>query len=548
MRRCKALAKEIKAQRAPIWPAPLTAALPAKDLADELLDSYLDTTETLYRVLHIPSFRRNYDALWLLASDTWHDRSFLIQLKLVLAIGAATYDDAFSLRSSAMTWVYEAQTYLSEPGSKARLDLQSLQTSILLLIAQETIGVEGHALWIAAGALVRTAMHIGLHRDPTDQFATARPRLVREMCLRLWNTVLELALQSSFVAGKPPLVSTDDFDAPCPGNFDDDQLMPELDDPLPKPDDDFTQMTIPIALRKMFPLRLAVAKMLNDANAQGTYEETQRLDQGLRDIYKDVFRTLSRAKLVSPASAPRFDINALDVIVHRYISSLHLPFLDPGQYNTAYAFSRQAIVDGALRIWRAASPTWQKLPPDMRTESVNTSASTSATDATDKFSRFTLCGSAAGFFRSAAFHANLNIALELKAQLREQESLGPAMLRPDLLSVLQDAKHFTLKCVDAGETNVKGYLFVCLITAQIHSLQQGMGQDEIRTAVLGAVEDALDVCLYRLEKMQREDPGRKNVTSGLENRCMTGGYDSQVSSALCRLLSFDLYSDDRFPI
>lgn len=544
MRKCKTLAKEIKVQRAPIWPAPLTAALPAKDLADELLDSYLETTETLYRVLHIPSFRRDYDSLWLLASDTSLDKVFLIQLKLVLAIGATTYDDTFSLRVSAMNWVYEAQTYLADPGSKAHLGLHSLQTSILLLIAQEAIGIEGHTLWIAAGALVRTAMHMGLHRDPTSQFGTSRPRLMHEMCLRLWNTVLELALQSSFVAGKPPLVSLDDFDAPCPGNFDDDQLMPELGDPLPKPNDIFTQMTIPIALRKMFPLRLAVAKMLNDANPQGTYEETQKLDQGLRELYKDVLRTLSRANLVSPSSASRFDANALDIIVHRYISSLHIPFFEKGQHDAAYAFSRQAVVNGAFRVWRAASSSWQKAAPGMLAESVDAFTSPSRVD---KFSRFIRCGSAAGFFRSAAFHANLTVALELKAQLREQEDLGPAMLRPDLLSVLQDAKHFTLQCIDAGETNVKGYLFVCLITAQIHSLQQGMGHDEIRNAVLKAVEDALDVCLCRLEQMQREDLGRRNVTSSLDNRCttvlaapsdLTGGCDSQVRSAICRLTSF----------
>ncbi|KAM3530287.1 hypothetical protein MY4038_004969 [Beauveria bassiana] len=544
MRKCKALAREIKIQRAPVWPTAPTAVLPAKNLADELVDSYLDTSETLYRVLHMPSFRRDYDSLWLLGQDALPDKAFLMQLKLVLAIGATTYDDTFSLRSSAMTWVYEAQTYLSEPGSKSRLSIQSLQISVLLLIAQEAIGLEAHALWIAAGALVRTAMHMGLHRDPTDQFVASRPRLAHEMCLRLWNTVLELALQSSFVAGKPPLVSIDDFDAPCPGNFDDDQLMPEVKDPLPKPEQQFTQMTIPIALRKMFPLRLAVAKSLNDVNAQVTYEEAQKLDQGLRDVYKDVFRTLTRAGLIHPASAPRFDIKALDVIVHRYISSLHVPFLEKAQHDPTYAFSRQAAVDGALRIWRAASSSWQTVPLGIGAESIDGFANSSATD---KFGRFARCGSAAGFFRSAAFHANLTVAFELRTQLQEQESLGPAMLRPDLISVLEDAKHFTMQSINAGETNVKGYLFICLITTQIYSLQQGMGSDDTRSAILGAVEDALDVSLNSLEIMRRAGAGQRVSDSSLDSTYatamatppgMTEGYDSQVRCSDGRLVSF----------
>ncbi|TQV93657.1 C6 transcription factor [Cordyceps javanica] len=357
-------------------------------------------------------------------------------------------------------------------------------------------------------------MHMGLHRDPSEQFAASRPRLVHEVCLRLWNTVLELALQSSFVAGKPPLVSLGDFDAPCPGNFDDDQLMPGLIDPCPKPEQVFTQTTIAIALRKTFPLRLAAAKMLNDTNAQGTYEETKRLDQGLRAIYKDVFQNLTRAKLVSRASAPRFDTNALDVIVHRYISSLHVPFLDRDQHETAYAYSRQATVDAALRIWRAASPSWHKTAPELSAHSTNSLGSPSGAD---KFARFARCGSAAGFFRSSAFYANLTVALELKTQLQEQESFGPAMLRPDLLSVLQDAKHFTLRCVNAGETNVKGYIFICLLMAQIESLQRGAEPDDVRGAIVKAVEKALDVCLHSLEAMRTTGSRRKISDSRLDD-------------------------------
>lgn len=32
-----------------------------------------------------------------------------MQVKLVLALGAVTYNDRFSLRASAIQWVYEAQ-------------------------------------------------------------------------------------------------------------------------------------------------------------------------------------------------------------------------------------------------------------------------------------------------------------------------------------------------------------------------------------------------------------------------------------------------------
>ena len=89
------------------------ADLPPKYVADKPVDCYLRTTETIYRILHVPTLRRDYEALWV--SDTEPDTVFLVQLKLVLAIGATTYDEQFSLRASAIQWLYEAQAWFSEP-------------------------------------------------------------------------------------------------------------------------------------------------------------------------------------------------------------------------------------------------------------------------------------------------------------------------------------------------------------------------------------------------------------------------------------------------
>lgn len=262
IQRCKALAKVIKTQRTPSWPSPPTAALPPKDVADELVDCYLRTSETVYRILHIPTFRRDYEALWV--PDTVPDAAFMVQLKLVLAIGATTYDEQFSLRVSAIRWVYEAQTWLSEPEFKSRLSISSLQTNLLVLLARETAHISEGLVWISAGALLKTAVYMGLHRDPAR--LPKRATFVAEMRRRLWNTILEVTLQSRLTSGRPPLVSLDDFDTEPPGNFDDDQLVAE--DPVPKQDGNFTQVSIAIALRKTFSVRLAVTKFLNDLGSR----------------------------------------------------------------------------------------------------------------------------------------------------------------------------------------------------------------------------------------------------------------------------------------
>jgi hypothetical protein len=100
------------------------ADLPSKDVTDQLVDCYLRMTETVYRVLHVPTFRRDYEAIWV--SDTELDTAFLIQLKLILTIRTITYNEHFSLYISAIKWVYETQTWCSVPEFKSRLSIQIL--------------------------------------------------------------------------------------------------------------------------------------------------------------------------------------------------------------------------------------------------------------------------------------------------------------------------------------------------------------------------------------------------------------------------------------
>lgn len=184
------------------------------------------------------------------------------------------------MRATATHWVYEAQNWLSKPDFKSRLNIQSLQTNLLLLLARETINVGGELVWISAGA--RMAVYMGLHRDPVH--LSKRTTFAAEMYRRLWNTILEMTLQSSIISGGPPFVSLDYFDTKAHGNFDDDQLMAK--DPVPKLDDNFTQVSIAITLRKTFPLRVAITKFLNDLGSHGTYEETLKLDTDLKASYK----------------------------------------------------------------------------------------------------------------------------------------------------------------------------------------------------------------------------------------------------------------------
>ncbi|KAJ6022722.1 hypothetical protein N7460_013117 [Penicillium canescens] len=519
LQKCKYLGKMIKSQRAPQWPVPITPDLPPRDICDTLVDCYLRTVERIYRVVHIPTFRKEYAKIWL--SETQPDPMFLVQLKLLLAIGTITYDEDFSLRSWATHSIHEAQTWASEPEFKSRLAIPFLQIQILLLIARELIGVDGRMVWVAAGALMRTAMCMGLHRDPAC--IPKMSRYASEMRRRLWNTIMEICLQSSMESGGLPLISMDDFDTEAPGNFEDDQL--EMEDCTPHPESKFTSVSVAIAFRKMFPIRLAIAKSLNDVRCQGSYEETLRLDAKLRSCYKEMCRTLREfISRSAQNSLSRFELLVLDFIMRRYLLSIHIPFFAPSLHETAYAFSRNVVVETALKLFASA----YRSHSSRGGSSLNTDQSPGETE----FSRLVVNGS--GFFRTAPMNACFIISVEIRTRIKEDESLDILNIRPDLLAAMHDAKALNLRCIEVGETNIKGYLFMSLALAQIDSLMRGATEEETPLLLIKAAEDAEEDCLTILERFAAKGQNGKNG-EGLDSSStnplpeMVGGWDFMMA-------------------
>ncbi|KAL2016246.1 hypothetical protein VTK56DRAFT_4022 [Thermocarpiscus australiensis] len=349
-------------------------------------------------------------------------------------------------------------------------------------------------VWSFAGYPLRTAMYMGLHRDAAGMGPKTITPLTTEMRRRLWNTVLELALQSSLSSGGPPLISLDDFDTEPPGNFDDDQLLdtPNREEPAPKAQGEFAQTTIAIALRRTFPQRLAIVTYLNDLSSRGAYAETLKLDSELRTAYRDLSRILQTCRSKSLATGLKgpsdYELRALDMLLRRHFLSLHAPFFSAALQNeTAFAFSRKVVVETALRLWRAAFP----LPLS--------SESNHHGEVGDLLSRLAIYGS--GFFRTASIHAFVLIAAELRTLLREEESLGPVALRPDLLAVLNDMKLYSWRRVEAGATNFRGYLVACMVGAHVEALRRGRSEEEAAARAIEAAGEAEERALGFFEEV-----------------------------------------------
>lgn len=257
----------------------IRASIPPPETCEILLDAYFRTSESAFRIFHIPTFRKEYAQYLrqpLLASD-----SFVLKMLLAMGIGTMFYQevDFEKLREQAKMWVYAAQSWLSEiPYEKSRLNIAGLQIHCLLLIARQSLAVVDDQVWISTGSLVRRAISVGLHRDP--KYFPNVSVLQAEIRRRLWATIVELNIQFSAEAGMRPLISLDDFDTEPPANINDEDINEDTNSsPVSKPSSVFTQTSIQIILLSSLKTRMEIIQLCNSLNTEPSYEEVSKLGE-----------------------------------------------------------------------------------------------------------------------------------------------------------------------------------------------------------------------------------------------------------------------------
>ncbi|SPO01477.1 uncharacterized protein DNG_04150 [Cephalotrichum gorgonifer] len=485
LRECKTIGRLIKAQRMPVLTSTsLGEKLVSLALSDHLLEIYLSTFELTHRILHIPSFRKEYARFR--ADPTSVSQSFRIQLQLCLAIGASMHDDKFSYRIDATRWVYEARLWLILPSEKERISVTGLQVMCLLMVARQTVGVAPGVAWPDAGALLRCAVFGGLHRDPSR--LPAMSVLHAEVRRRLWATVLEITVQTAVESGAPTMLSLDDYDTEPPLDVDDDQLT---DDPEPEeriirpPAAGHSQTSLQLLLLTHLPVRLAVTKFANDFRSTNSYAEALTLHDQITSSCDAISRRLARlVPETSSSSAPvtMFHQRYVDVSARKFIFALHYPFIsrldDP-----AYYFSRKVLSDAARRI-----AAMHMLP--------HVEAGALPPAGVEHFVNLSICST--GFARMS-MQAFILLGPELLALKKEEiNSYGEAGEGgAELRRLLDEAVVWSQARMRAGETNAKGCMFVEAILAEVDGVAagyEGKGlEDYIHERMTRSVQETLEV-------------------------------------------------------
>ncbi|KAB5532513.1 hypothetical protein GE09DRAFT_973231 [Coniochaeta sp. 2T2.1] len=503
MVKCKTLAKSMKQSRVGgVFSIDIGKSVPNQEKTYRLLRGYFRTFETVYRILHVPTFWEEYRKYW--ADPATASPAFVIQMQLCMAIGSCFQEDVASLRYLATQWIYEAQFWLAPP-EKSRMNLAALQIMCLLHLARESCGIGGDLTWLSSGSLMRCAMYMGLHHDP-DKFGNM-PMLRSELRRRLWATILEIALQSSLDSGGPPLISPSDYDTKQPGNFDDEQLLDgDIPSSAPRPGASFTQTSVQLALLRSFPTRLSVAQYVNGFRASASYEQTCRLNAQLQHVSASLQHFYDPAGVL-PRRMTLFQLRLAEHMVHRFFLALNQPCLGQARTNADYWFARKASVESARKLCEGflkvtASSETQSFGPLHR----------------DDFGRLSLAG--AGAFRSVPIQSMMIIGVELIWQALDDRSIrpgsgsDPAMAsdpsavagigvcpRGELLEILASCLVYQEKRISCGETNAKGYIFSRALLTQAQALLSRLPDAELQQLVLDSIRTSLEHCWGLLKEV-----------------------------------------------
>ena len=300
----------------------LLELVPDKAVLDAHVQSYLDSFEVTYRVLHIPSFTRNYESFWQAPQGT--PSSFIVLLLLILAsvhcisphqsvafLGRSSYQ-----REQATVWITASEAWLDAQSQKY-LTLEIFQIRILLFLAKRMNAIKTKRAWTSTGPLVRMAIDAGLHRNVEASAGVTISSFDQEMRRRLWSTTLELDLLTSMDKGIPPAIRPGEWDCGLPSNIHDEDFS-EYGGRLPdaRPDHDFTRTSWLRTASKSAALRISILAKINAAAPQITIESAVHTDSQIRHVmsttpqwHKDqaFYHNRQHARSSIPALTPPID-------------------------------------------------------------------------------------------------------------------------------------------------------------------------------------------------------------------------------------------------
>jgi hypothetical protein len=489
--KCKHLSETVRVQRATQRRVPpsmidVTLDMPSRPICDKLVQLYFRTFDTVFRVLHVPTFQKEYQAYWcnkLVSREAFHQK-----LLLVMAIGTCFYyedeEEDCPFRSLASRWIFQVQYWLVNIFETGEPNMDVIQVSALLLLARQIDRVGTNLIWISADFPLRIAISEGYHKEPSIHFPDMPP-FEAEMRRRIWATIIELSLQSSLDAGMPPPISCDGFDCSPPANVDDAELDTIMDlRTTSNTSDRFTQSTAQIMLVHTVRLRLKILQSLTTFENPLSYQDTLKLGLEVEAMCRPHLALIqSCLSMTYPAGTELptpFQIKLLDILTRRFVLALHEPFAILAKADLSYYYSKKVVAESAYQILSYPPPPFKQLPMPVEN---------------DDYSRLQIFGG--GVFKHTVWHALACLILDLLDDIEQDSFISSVQSsRAHLLDAVQEQFHILRRQKKAGDLDTEAFMLFSCAAAQV-SAQVG-GSFSPATTVEVA-KSSLEFCCSVLE-------------------------------------------------
>ncbi|KIW02865.1 hypothetical protein, variant [Verruconis gallopava] len=219
--------------------------LPSKNVADSLLEHYWTAVHTICRVVHRPTFERQWVSFWQQIQTGIEPPASLQALVMgaLLSSVVSLSDQAIEMQLGVskmqllQSFQQGAESALYRANFLRTTKLMTLQALVMYLIplCRREVTRAHSAL---TGTAIRLAECMGLHRDGTHYGLSPVEVHVRRI---VWHQLCFLDMRTCEATGPRPQIHQDDFDTKLPLNVNDIDL--ESENPPTEDSDQWTDMT-----------------------------------------------------------------------------------------------------------------------------------------------------------------------------------------------------------------------------------------------------------------------------------------------------------------
>ncbi|CZR65084.1 related to transcription activator protein acu-15 [Phialocephala subalpina] len=331
---------------------PLDVLLPEKDDIDILVSFYLQHFEQLHRIVHIPTFKREYANFWIPGRTRYPAMTALILSMISISCASASLGAGASIASRyqamPVQWVSACEEWLGDQSSKHR-KLVHYQISCLVYLAKRINIIRKKRWWKDTGSLVQDALSDGIHRE-----SHVDTPYMREMERRIWAVIQELDLQNSFEYGLPSFLYSIDSDVGAPANLNDEDFD-EGSKALPtsRPPSQYTYTSYQSHSSRSWKLRIEISRQLFSTGVSRVlrYEDVLKYTHELTQAMDSLSRwDIDDAKSEGGAKRPALAYAYLHFQLKECILAIHRPYLqrDSGKFwlseNVCYQMSRDILL------------------------------------------------------------------------------------------------------------------------------------------------------------------------------------------------------------